>query len=128
MRFNVETQASDATINHWLASHGNAVWIAHAGASALAGVLLVVFGHALRIRLGRDDAGRLVTSLSTLTGTLVCAGAALFAAVPIGRVFESAPDPEPSVYRYLSAAAASVMVIFLARPVPLWPRPSDSPA
>jgi hypothetical protein len=46
----------------------------------------------------------------------VYTGAALFAAVPVGRFFEQAPDPDPSVYRYLSAAAASVMVIFVSLP------------
>jgi hypothetical protein len=111
---NVETQSTDATISHWLETHGNGVWIAHATLSALAGVLLVVFGHAVRARIGDGDAARLIPSLSTLTGTMICVGAALFAAVPIGRMFENAPDPDPSVYRYLSAAAASVMVIFLA--------------
>ena len=111
---NVETQAGDATITNWLATHGNGTWIAHAALSAASGVLLVLFGHALRARLGDGAAARLVPSLATVAGAMVCIGAALFAAVPIGRVFEGAPDPDPSVYRYLSAAAASVMVIFLA--------------
>lgn len=113
---NVDTDSGNATISHWLATHGNAPWIGHAALSAVAGVLLVVFGHAVRARIGDIDSARLISSLATLVGTMVCVGAALFAAVPIGRLFESAPDPDPSVYRYLSSAAASVMVIFLAPP------------
>lgn len=111
---NVETQASDTTITTWLATHGNGSWITHGALSAVSGVLLVVFGHAVRARLRWERSASLVSSLATLTGSLVCVGAGLFAAVPIGRVFESAPDPDPSTYRYLSSAAAAVMVIFLA--------------
>lgn len=112
---NIETSKPDGAITSWLAGNGNAAWLAHAGASAVGGVLLVLFGHALRARLARTNpAGTLVSSLTTMIATMVGVGAAVFAAVPIGRVFEDAPDPDPSVYRYLSAAAAAVMVIFLA--------------
>ena len=112
---NIGTQESDRAITTWLAGHGDTPWLAHATASTVGGVLLVVFGHALRDRLGREAQGAgLVTALATMTGTMIAVGAALFAAVPIGRVFENAPDPDPSTYRYLSAAAASLMVIFLA--------------
>lgn len=112
---NIDTDASDGAITSWLAGHGNTAWLAHASASVIAAVLLVVFGQALRDRLGRDtSAGALVASFATVAAAMVAVGAAVFAAVPVGRVFESAPDPDPSTYRYLSSAAASVMVIFVA--------------
>lgn len=112
---NIETSRPDHDITAWLAGHGNTGWLAHATASAVAAVLLIVFGQALRERLGRETAaGALVASLATAAGAMVGLGAAVFAAVPIGRVFESAPDPDPSTYRYLSAAAAAMMVIFVA--------------
>ena len=117
---NIETSASDRRIADWLATTGHAGWMAHAFAEVLAGVLLAGFGHALRWRLAgtRDDTAlaRAVTSMAGLLGGTIVIGAALFAAVPVGTVFESAPAPDPSTYRYLMAAAASVLVIFASVP------------
>lgn len=111
---NIETRSSDGAITSWLATHGNGSWIAHSVSSTLAGVLLVVFAHALRDRIGDGPAGRILVSLATLSAAMITVGAALFAAVPVGRVFEGAPAPDPSTYRYLMSAAASVMVIFVS--------------
>jgi hypothetical protein len=117
---NIETSASNQRFADWLASTGHTAWMAHAFAEALAGVLLVGFGQALRWRLAgaRDDSAlaRTVTSMAGLLGGTTVVGAALFAAVPVGAVFESAPAPDPSTYRYLMAAAASVLVIFASVP------------
>lgn len=117
---NIETSASDQRIVDWLASTGHTAWLAHAFAEVLAGVLLVAFGHALRWRLAGPDAesalARTVSSMAVILGGTVVVGGALFAAVPVGAVFESAPAPDPSTYRYLMAAAASVLVIFASVP------------
>ncbi len=115
---NVPTDRSDGAVEAWLAANGDGGWLAHSAVSAIGGVLLVVYGQVLRDRLSRDEGPleRLVTSLATLTGTMVVVGAALFAAVPVGRAFEGSPDPAADVYRYLLGAAASVEVIFLAAP------------
>jgi hypothetical protein len=120
---NIETSSSDGSIRDWLASTGNATWLGHAVAEALAGTLLVLFAQVVRARLSRDAddetdsvLGRSVGALGTVLGVMVVVGAGLFAAVPVGRVFEGAPDPDPSSYRYLLSAAASVFVIFLSIP------------
>lgn len=116
---NIETSASDHRIAGWLATAGNTGWMAHAAAEALAGVLLVGFGQALRWRLAGDvdsALARTVSAMAGLLGSTVVVGAALFAAVPVGAVFEGAPAPDPSTYRYLMAAAASVLVIFASVP------------
>ena len=121
---NIETSKSDGAIHDWLAATGNGAWLAHAGAEALGGVLLIVFAQVLRSHLaGRGDVddvtrtlARTVGALGTALGATVLVGAGLFGAVPIGRLFENAPDPDPSVYRYLMAASASVFVIFLSVP------------
>ena len=111
---NIETSSTDGAITAWLITHGNVSWLAHSFASTLAAVALVVFAHALRARVGDDTAGSLVVSMSTLAAAMLAVGAALFAAVPVGRVFEGAPQPDPSTYRYVLSAAASVMVIFVS--------------
>jgi len=116
---NIETSASDGRIAAWLATHGDAAWMAHAAASVLGATLLVVFAQVVRTRLDVGTgslAARLISPLGGLVAAAVYAGSALFAAVPVGRFFEGAPDPDPSVYRYLLAAAASVMVIFVSLP------------
>ena len=123
---NIGTAESDSTIRQWLAGAGNGSWLAHTAAEAVSGVLLVVFAQVLVGRLTRGshvDAtpasatlARCVSALGTTVGTTVVIGAGLFGAVPIGRLFEHAPDPDPSVYRYLMAASASVFVIFLSAP------------
>ena len=124
---NIETSKPDGAIRDWLASTGNGVWLVHAIAEAVAGVLLIVFAQVLRARLSGpagtdpDDEvsrtlARTVGALGTALGAIVLVGAGLFAAVPVGRVFEGAPSPDPSVYRYLLSASASVFVIFLAVP------------
>ena len=121
---NIETSKPDGAIRGWLATTGNGAWLAHAGAEALGGVLLIVFAQVLRARLVRPSEtdgvtrtlARTVGALGTALGAIVIVGAGLFGAVPIGRLFESAPAPDPSVYRYLMAASASVFVIFLSVP------------
>lgn len=116
---NIETSKPDQQISAWLVRSGDAVWLLHAAAEALAALCLVVFAQALRIRLdaGRDDVlSRSVGAFGTMTATAAVVGAGLFAAVPIGRFFEDAPQPDPSVYRYLLAASASVLVVFLSIP------------
>lgn len=115
---NVPTQSSDHTIAAWLAAAGNGSWLAHAAAEVVAGLLLLAYAHVLRHRLAGEDAalGRLVTSLGTMLGTLVVIGGALFGAIPVGRSFEQSPPPDPSTYRFLMAASASVLVIFLSVP------------
>ena len=117
---NIETSASNQRIADWLASTGHTAWMAHAFAEVLAGVLLVAFGHALRWRLGGEYAdsalARTVSSMAGLLGGMIVVGAGLFAAVPVGAVFESAPAPDPSTYRYLMGAAASLLVIFASVP------------
>lgn len=116
---NIETASGDGAIRSWLASHGNFVWMAHATLTVLGAVMLLVYVQVLRSRLSPTGAGPLehsVGSLGTMIASMVAVGGALFAAVPVGRFFESSPDPTPSVYRYLLAAAASVLVIFLSLP------------
>ncbi len=122
---NIETSKPDAAIHDWLVSTGNGTWLAHTTALAVAGVLLIAFAQVLRVRLTGGGAqqdetarglARAVAALGTTIGTMVLVGAGLFGAVPIGRLFEGAPDPDPSVYRYLMAASASVFVIFLSLP------------
>ena len=116
---NIETSKPDAPIRAWLATTGNTAWLAHAAALAVGGVVLMVFAQVLRVRLsaGTDDVlTRMVGALGTALGTVLVLGAAVFAAVPIGRVFEGAPAPDPSTYRYLMAASASMLVIFLSVP------------
>jgi uncharacterized membrane protein len=51
-----------------------------------------------------------------MLATLVVVGGALFAAIPVGRTFEQSPAPDASTYRFLMAASASVLVIFLSLP------------
>lgn len=117
---NIETSASDERISHWLATTGHGAWMAHALVEVLAGLLLVAFGHALRWRLGGAASdmplARAVTSMATVLGAMVVIGGALFAAVPVGAVFENAPPPDPSTYRYLMSASAGVLVIFASVP------------
>ena len=114
---NIETQADDSAISSWLRSHGDGSWMVHATLEVLGAMLLVVFVQTMVSRLGPDDAlRRTASAFGTLVATLVVVGAGLFAAVPVGRFFESAPQPDPSTYRYLMAAAASVFVIFLSLP------------
>jgi hypothetical protein len=114
---NIETSSGDRAIGAWLNATGNGTWMVHATLSVLGGIALLVYGQVLRHRTGGHGLlGRTVGSLSTLVATLVVVGGALFAAVPVGRYFESAPNPDPSVYRYLLAASASVLVIFLSLP------------
>ncbi|MGN6250744.1 MAG: hypothetical protein ACTHNS_02895 [Marmoricola sp.] len=45
---NIETSKPDAAITAWLASHGNGTWLAHASATALGAVLLIVRSGAAR--------------------------------------------------------------------------------
>ena len=115
---NVATHSSDAAISDWLARTGNGGWIVHALAEVVAGILILAYAQVLRSRLGGDDdiLSRTLGALGTLVGSLVVVGAGLFAAVPIGRVFEHSPDPDPSSYRYLMAASASILVIFVSVP------------
>jgi hypothetical protein len=115
---NVATHSSDATISDWLSHTGNGGWIVHALAEVVAGILVLAYAQVLRARLGNEDdvLSRTLGALGTLVGSLVVVGAGLFAAVPIGRVFEHSPDPDPSSYRYLMAASASILVIFVSIP------------
>lgn len=116
---NIETAKGDAAIASWLASSGNAGWMAHALLSVAGGVLVLVYSQVLRTRLAGQANGtveRLLGGLGTTVASTIVVGAAIFAAVPVGRFFEGSPDPDPSVYRYLLAAAASVFVIFLSVP------------
>lgn len=116
---NIDTSKGDAAITSWLASHGDGGWMAHATLSVVSGVLLLLYAQVLRSRLsgaGGRTLERSVSALGTMVATMIVVGGALFAAVPVGRLFEHAPDPAASVYRYLLAAAASVMVIFLSLP------------
>lgn len=115
---NVTTRSSDAAISDWLAHTGNGSWIVHALAQVVAGCLLLVHTQVLRARLGGGDdvLSRSLGALGALVATMVVVGAGLFAAIPIGRVFEHSPDPDPSAYRYLMAASASILVIFVSVP------------
>jgi hypothetical protein len=116
---NIETAKPDHEITAWLSATGNGVWLLHGTLEALAALCLLVFAQSVRSRLdaGRDDAlSRSVGAFGTLLATVIVVGAGLFAAVPVGRFFEGAPQPDPSVYRYLLAASASVFVIFLSIP------------
>jgi hypothetical protein len=116
---NVATHSSDAAISDWLSRAGNGGWIVHALSEVVAGILILAYAQVLRSRLGPGDddiLSRTLGALGTLVGSLVVVGAGLFAAVPIGRVFEHSPDPDPSSYRYLMAASASILVIFVSVP------------
>ncbi|WP_027861574.1 hypothetical protein [Marmoricola sp. URHB0036] len=115
---NVATHSSDRVIADWLAHHGDGSWIIHALAEVVAGCLLLVYAQVLRARLGGGDdtLTRTLGALGTLVASMVVVGAGLFAAIPIGRVFEHSPDPDPSAYRYLMAASASILVIFVSVP------------
>jgi hypothetical protein len=116
---NIETSKDDAAITSWPASHGDSSWMAHAAVSVVSAVLLLLYVQVLRSRLSGAAGGTLersVSALGTMVATMIVVGAALFAAVPVGRLFEDAPDPSASVYRYLLSAAASVMVIFVSLP------------
>jgi len=114
---NIETSSGDRAIVAWLDATGNGTWMVHATLSVLGGIALLVYGQVLRHRTGGEGVlGSMVSSLGILVATLVVVGGSLFAAVPVGRYFESAPNPDPSVYRYLLAASASVLVIFLSLP------------
>ena len=115
---NVATRSSDTAIADWLARTGNGSWIIHALAEVVAGCLLLVYAQVLRSRLGGGDdvLSRSLGALGTLIASLMVIGAGLFAAIPIGRVFEHFPDPAPSAYRYLMAASASILVIFVSIP------------
>jgi hypothetical protein len=116
---NIETSSSNGAIDRWLAANGNAAWMEHAVAEAVAAVALLGFAHVLCSRLAptaHDPLGRLLTSLGAVLCSTIVVGAGLFAAVPVGRFFEDSPQPDASVYRYLLAASASVLVIFLSIP------------
>lgn len=116
---NIETSQNDGAITSWLRAHGNLLWMSHATLTVLGGVLLLVYAQVLRSRLSATHTGpleRSVGALGTLVATMMAVGGAVYAAVPVGRMFEDAPDPSAAVYRYLSAAAASVLVIFLSLP------------
>jgi hypothetical protein len=115
---NVATHSSDTVIAAWLARTGDGSWIIHALAEVVAGCLLLVYAQVLRSRLGGGDdtLSRTLGALGTLVASMVVVGACLFAAIPIGRVFEHSPDPDPSAYRYLMAASASILVIFVSVP------------
>ncbi len=102
---NIETAQGDGAIASWLQGHGNVLWMSHATLTVLGGVLLLVYAQVLRSRLSGTDAGpleRSVGALGTLVATMMAVGGAIFAAVPVGRMFEDAPDPSAAVYRYLS--------------------------
>jgi hypothetical protein len=91
----------------------------HALSIAIGGLLLLVFTQLLRDRLQRPGTAeatlsRTMGSLGTLVATMCVVGAALFAAVPVGRFFEHSPAPDANTYRYLMAASASVLVIFVS--------------
>jgi hypothetical protein len=115
---NIATRSSDAAISDWLAHTGNGGWIIHALAEVVAGCLLLVYAQVLRHRLGGGDdvLSRTLAALGTLVASMLVVGACLFAAIPIGRLFEHSPDPDPSAYRYLMAASASILVIFVSVP------------
>lgn len=116
---NVPTSSGDAEIGAWLAGAGNTGWMLHTLTLVAGGLLVAVFAQVLRGLLAPGDEGlvaRLLGAAGTTCGSMAVTGAALFGAVPVGRLFEGSPDPSADTYRYLMAASVSVLVIFVAVP------------
>ena len=115
---NVATHSSDATISDWLARTGNAGWIVHALAEVVGGILILAYAQVLRSRLGGRGRRHLAHSRSPGHPGRNARGGRR-------RVLRRGSDrsglralapPVPSSYRYLMAASASILVIFVSVP------------
>ncbi len=116
---NVPTRAGDATITAWLRAGHTGTWLAHGALSVAAGIALMLFAYSVRGRLAGDRpslGASLLSTTGTLFATTILIGAAVFAALPIGHIFEHSPTPSPDAYRLSMATSASVMVVFAMVP------------
>lgn len=120
---NVATSSSDGAIGAWLAGNHTAGWLAHSFLLAFAALAVLAFAHTVRERVaggprpdGTAPGGSLVSASGGLMATAVFVGAALFAAYPIGHLFEDMPITSPDGYRVTMAASASLMLVFSMLP------------
>ena len=120
---NVATSSNDGAVGAWLASNHTASWLAHSFLLAFAALAILVFAHAVRERVaggprpdGTAAGGSLVSAYGGLMAAVVFAGAAVFAAYPIGHLFEDMPITSPDGYRVTMAASASLMLVFSMLP------------
>jgi hypothetical protein len=109
---------SDDRTTAWYAAQGNAEWLLSAALIGLAAPFLLLFTATVVVRLAEHGAGRaarvVVQGAGTAWAVVLLVGAGLYAAVPAGRTFTSAPAPDPSVSRYLLGASYGTLVMFSA--------------
>lgn len=108
----------DDRITAWYATHGSGEWLLSAALLGLAAPFLLLFTATVVDRLARAGAGQVARSVVQGAGTawavVLLAGAGLYAAVPAGRTFASAPAPDAAVSRYLLGASYGTLVMFSA--------------
>jgi hypothetical protein len=104
---------SGASLAAWYGVHAHRVHLLlGAGMLCLAALAWIVFVNGLRDRVAGGTAGRIATTASAMTASLLAVTGALYAAVPAGMAFGGAPAPGPDAARFLSEGSYIALGLF----------------